>query len=178
MSKLCFIFLIIFTYSTTVTINNALIYSPAFDCYLNIISNDDTNNYISFNNHHCPDNLNVSGTCNSGISLVCSGLKQFIGLIKRNDTVYDIVNLWREEGVDIYLVKNNYDAFFFKSNPPNNPTIIFYPYPKSRSLLCRYKERIDTFSQCYYQGLETSMYIWGYNGIPDCDQRCSFVIRY
>jgi hypothetical protein len=173
MSNLCLILLLCLATLTGATIENRSIYSPSFDCYLNILSNDDTNNYISLGNHHCLDNLNVSGECISGISLVCSPLKQYLNLIQRNNTIYDIINPWEVVGVDIYLVKNNYDGFYFKMG-----SNILYPYPRSRSLLCRYKRRIETFSQCYFQELETSMYIWGYNGIPDCDERCSFVIQY
>jgi hypothetical protein len=166
------LFLLYLTVSTKATIITRSIYSPSFDCYLYILSNDETNNYISFNNQHCSDNINISGECLTGISLVCSPLKQYINLIQRNDTIYDIVNPWRVDGVDIYLVKNVYDSFYFKMS-----SNILYPYPRSRSLLCRYKRRIETFSQCYFLELESSMYIWGYNGIPDCDERCSFVMQ-
>ena len=184
MFKLCCVVLL----SLTVTVCSAAgaiiegrsIYSPTFDCYLNVVMNDDRYTYVNYENNQCPDNITVSGRCNIGYLFVCSKTTQYFSLVQRNDTIYDIVNPWfkRDPIIGMYLARNNHNAYYLKYESFGNPQNILYPNSDAKRLLCRYKKRIVTFYQCYYRELDSSVYIWFYNTTQDCDERCNFRIEY
>lgn len=148
-----------------------------FDCYVNFNASKNTDVYINFQNDICPDNINtyvgMDGGCDHGTLLACSKVKQYFDLVQRNDTFYDIVNPWYGQvlGMYIYLVKNIHKTYHLVSNG------LTYPNSNRKWLMCKYKKKIVTFYQCYYQELDISTYMWELSGTQDvCDEKCDFRI--
>lgn len=183
------IIIIILSVITTVysygNIVKATIYSPYYNCYLNLVEtniNKIINEKCKEHDFYSFDQLNPNIHYNGSVYF-CTNTKQNIELYKKNDTTYEI--MYKGARLVLYSTNNiyiqKYDNIFYlidvpKSNNPQyciniygNVTIVTnktcYIRPKDLSNICYYNYVICTLNGCYYNDLSNIEKIYYVNTI-------------